>query len=287
MERSLPPRKLDSLLKPFAAVRAGLNTAFKSARSGMPLPDGLTSAGTTRTARQQRRNGYLNQYLRYFPERLAEAKWMDGCRITGLERLHAARQNGRPVVLAFCHFGPFFLLRSWLRAAGIPAAILVGGKPEHRSKLTQLFYRFVPFPEVPTVFYLDRLRDATAFLTAGNPLLIAIDDDSGKQMELPFSEGWTFRMATGAVRLAVRHQAELISCTIIDEGCWRFRIELGRPVPREFLTSESDWTCAGEHLLGEMIPHFRAHPEQCARTLIGCLRKNSAAAAPDVTRMVD
>lgn len=280
MERSLPPQKFYSLLKPFAAARATLNTAFKNPRPCVPLPDFLSAAGTDRTGRQQRMNGYLNQYIRCFPERLAEGKWMDGCRITGLDRVQLARQNRRPVVLAFCHFGPFYLLRSWLRAAGIPAAILIGGKSENRSKLTELLYRFVPFPEVPTVFRVDRLRDAAEFLASGNPLLIAIDDAAGRQMDLPFCEGWTFRMATGAVRLAVRHQAELIPCSIIDEGRWRFRIALGRPVPKEFLTAESDWTLAGKHLLDEMTPHFRAYPEQCARTLILCLWKNASAAPP-------
>jgi len=276
----VPPRKLYACLKPFASARAILNTAFKSIPPRVPLPDCFHAAGTARAARQLRVNGYLNQCLRYFPERLAEEKWMDGCQIKGLERLRALRQNGRPVVLAFCHFGPFFLLRTWLRAAGIPAAILMGGKPEDRSKLTQRFYQFVPFPEVPTVFYLDQLRDAAEFLAAGNPLLIAVDDDAGKQMALPFGEGWTFRMATGAVRLAVRQQAELIPCTIIDEGRWRFRIELGRPVPRELLTAESDWTLAGRHLLDELSPHFKAYPEQCARTFIQCLQKNHSIPSP-------
>jgi hypothetical protein len=81
-------------------------------------------------------------------------------------------------------------------------------------------------------------------------------------------------MATGAVRLALRHQAELIPCSILDEGRWHFRIELGRPVPREFLTAGSGWSRAGKHLLDEMMPHFQAHPEQCGGNLIVCLRKN-------------
>lgn len=192
MERSLQPSKFYSVLKPFASVRANLNTAFKKHRSCASLPDFLAVAGAVRTGRQQRKNGYLNEYIRYFPERLAEAKWMDRCRITGLDRLQLARQKGSPIMLAFCHFGPFFLLRQWLRAAGIPAAVLMGGKPEERSKLTQLFYRCVPFPEVPTVFYLERLRDAAEFLASGNPLLIAIDGAAGKQMELRFARAGLF-----------------------------------------------------------------------------------------------
>jgi lauroyl/myristoyl acyltransferase len=281
-ERHLPANFFYSLLKVFALTRAALNTAFKNPRPCAPLPDCLHTVWTARTARIKRMNGYVNHFVQYFQDRLAGAKWSGRCRVTGLDRLQQARASGRPVVLAFCHFGPFFLLRIWLRAAGIPAIIVAGGKSESRSKLMQRLAGFTLFAEVPTVFHLDQLRKAAGFLAAGNPLLIAIDDPAGKQMELPFCEGWTFRMATGAVRLAIRHQAELIPCSIIDEGRWHFHIELGRPVPREFLTAESDWSRAGKHLLDEMIPHFQAHPEQCGRNLIICLKKNSASAASQV-----
>jgi lauroyl/myristoyl acyltransferase len=224
-------------------------------------------------------NGYLNQFVQYFQDRLSGAKWREHCRITGLDRLRQARENGRPVVLAFCHFGPITLLRIWLRAAGIPAIIVAGGKSETRSRLMKRLAGFALLAEVPTVFHLDQLRDATGFMASGNPLLIAIDGPAGKQMELPFCEGWTFRMATGAVRLAIHHQAELIPCSIIDEGRWHFRIELGRPVPREFLNAESDWSRAGKHLLDEMIPHLRSHPEQFGRDLMVCLKKKSGGAS--------
>jgi hypothetical protein len=279
-EGSLPVKKLYSLLKLFTLARATLNTVFKNPRPCVPLPDCLNTSWTAQAARHKRAEGYLNQYIQYFQERLAETKWRERCRITGFDHLQQARQSGRPVVLAFCHFGPFFLLRTWLRAAGIPAASLVGGKSENRSKLMQRADRFAPFAEIPTAFSLERLKAAAKFLTAGNTLLIAMDDPAGKQMDLPFGTGWTFRMATGAVRLAIRHQAELIPCCIIDEGRWHFRIELGRPVPRKFLTAESEWRHAGKHLLDEMIPHFQAHPKQCGRNLILCLKQNSSAPPP-------
>ena len=55
-------------------------------------------------------------------------------------------------------------------------------------------------------------------------------------------------MATGAIRLAIRHRAELIPCSIIDEGRWRFQIELGRPAPEECLATETELVSAGKHL---------------------------------------
>jgi lauroyl/myristoyl acyltransferase len=262
LERVLSVRGLYRILKPIAFARAILNTAFKKPEPAAPLPDGLGMARTVRLVRRQRTSRYLNHYLEYFPDRLAESKWMNNCRINGLDHLRQARQKGRPVVLAFCHFGPFFLLRSWLRAAGIPAALLIGGKAERRPELFRLLDRFTPFPEIQTVFYMDQLRESSKFLAEGNVLLSAMDGLLGKQMDVPFGEGWTIQMATGAIRMAIRHQAELIPCSIIDEGGWRFRIELGRPVPKNFLTAGSDLIHAGKHLIDEMIPHFMAHPEQ-------------------------
>ena len=86
---------------------------------------------------------------------------------------------------------------------------------------------------------------------------MAIDAPTGKQMIVPFCDGWDFQMATGAIRFAIRHQAELIPCSIIDEGSWHYRITLGRPVPREHLTPEADWSRAGKRLLGEMLRSFK------------------------------
>lgn len=227
----------------------------------------------------------LNEILEYLPERLVEPKWTSRCRIEGLEHVLRARQNGRPVVLAFTHFSAYHLSRLWLRAAGVPAAALIVGKAEDRTQLKRLEDRFSPFPEIPTCFYLDQLRKASEFLSAGNLLLIAIDNAAGKQMSVPVGEGWRFQMATGAVRLAIRHQAELISCVVIDEGHWRFRVKLGRPVPAEYLTAGVDWTQAGKHLLDEMLPHFRKHPGHCSYQLIkyfqSCPPVPSAATAPD------
>lgn len=279
VERVFSVESFCRLLKPFAFARAAFNTIFKKRRPDMLLPACFGVGMPMLTGRQWRMNAYLNHVPDFFPDRLATDKWKGRCRIEGIGHLRLARQNGRPVILAFCHFGPYYLLRSWLRAAGFPTAFLVGGKARHRSALRRFKDRLSIFPEIPVAFHRDTLRNTAEFLAAGNPLLVAIDNEAGKQSEVPFCDGWTFQMAAGAVRLAVRHQAELIPCTIIDEGRWRFRIELGRPVPKEFLTAEAGWICAGKHLLDEMIPHFQAHPEQHTIDLIRRLKRNSSTAA--------
>jgi lauroyl/myristoyl acyltransferase len=273
MERHLPPRTLCSLLKPFAFARATFNTAFKDPRPPLPWPDCVAPDWTRSLAHRRRMNRYLNSYLQYFPDRLADPKWKDNCRIIGGDGLLKARLDKRPVVVVFCHFGPIFFMRPWLRAAGIPSGILVVGNSEDRLEPAKKNDALFRYPHIPPRFHLDQLKQAAEFLAAGNILFIAIDVLSARQMEVPFCAGWTFQMPTGAVRLAIHHQAELIPCTIIDEGSWRFRIEIGGPVPEEFLTAKSDYVRAGKHLLAEMLPHFQAHREQCGHDMLIRLRK--------------
>ena len=263
LERYLTPRTFYSLIRPVFLTRAILNNAFKKTRPAPDLPDFLRTPRTFQTRVQQRTDVYLNGVIENFPDRLVGAKWKANCQFDGLTHLQEARRNGRPIVLVFCHLGPIYLAHCWLRATGFPTVALFGGNSAMRPQLARLQDRFFTLPEVPVSVYLDQLRDLAKFLAAGNLLYMAIDTPTGKQMEVPFCDGWNFQMATGAIRLAVRHQAELIPCCITDEGTWHYRITLGRPVPREHLTEEADWSCAGKHLLGEMFPVFQARPDQC------------------------
>jgi len=277
-ERLLSVRVLHGILNAFAFVRAGVNTTFKKIEPLPLLPEFLRSPRTRRAARQFRQNHYLGQCLRHFPDRLAEAKWMNGCEFEGLDRLRQARESRRPIVLTFCHFGPYFLLPFWLRATGAPAAALLGGTAAKRTGLLRLQNRFCPFPKIPTAVYQDQLRQAAEFVAAGKPLLVSFDTPVGKWMSVPWDGDWTFQMATHAMRLAVRHRAELIPCSITDLGRWRFRIRLGRPVPDELLATDAGRVRAGKHLLDEMLPVFQAHPEQAAAHFMRCWKRNSPGA---------
>jgi len=263
LERHLTPRTFYSLLRPVFLVRSALNNAFKKTTPAPAVPDFLRTPRTIKTRILQRTDIYLNGVIENFPDRLAGSKWMANCQFEGLAHLQEAQRNGRPVVLAYCHFGPYYLVHFWLRTMGLPVVQLVGGSSAMRTHLARRQDRFFPLPEVPVAMYLDQLRELAEFLAEGNLLYMAIDTPTGKQMIVPFCDGWDFQMATGAIRLAIRHQAELIPCSITDEGSWRYRITLGRPVPREHLTAKADWACAGKHLLGEMLPLFQARPDQC------------------------
>jgi lauroyl/myristoyl acyltransferase len=263
-ERIFSPRNLRRILKPLVGARV----VFKRARVTLPLPACLGEGKQFQVSKQRQRSNYLNAVLEFFPERLGTAKWRDHVRISGIEYLENARREKRSVALAFCHFGPYVLIRYWLRAAGFPAAALVEGKSVDRPSIKRLKDRASPFPEIPTAFcHEDQLREMLEFVTAGNPLLMALDVLTGKQMVVPVDAQWRFGMASGAIRVAIRQQAELIPCTIIDEGGWRFQIKLGPPVPGELMKS-GDATLIGKNLLEAMLPEWRAHPGQCTERLV-------------------
>jgi lauroyl/myristoyl acyltransferase len=263
LERLLSPRGLHRFLTPLFAARA----AFRHRRPSQPLP-GCLGGGEFRTSKRRQRIKSLNTILEFFPEQLGTPKWRDRLQIDGLHYLETARRQKRPVILVFCHFGPYSLLRYWLRAIGFPAATVVKGQSQARSAIRRLKDRVAPFPEIPTAFHRDdQLRDAVEFVASGNVLLMAIDIMSGKKIDLGVDESWRFWMATGPIRMALRHRAELIPCTIIDQGDWRFQIRLGPPVPASSLASD-DPLPAGKHLLAAMLPVWRAHPEQCTKEFL-------------------
>jgi lauroyl/myristoyl acyltransferase len=273
LERLLSPGGFYALWRPFAFSRAALNNAFKKSRPLPPLPECFHFEKSARLARQQRADFYLNHMVEFFPDRLAGAGWLERCKFEGLEHVRQSLQNKRPLILATCHFGPYYLFRFWVRAANIPVMELFGGDSKKYTRLMRFRDRLSPLPEIPPIFFQNQLREMNALLDAGNVMGLMIDTPFGKQMDIPYGDGWTFQMATGAVRMAIRHQADLIPCLIADEGRWHFRAVFGRPVPKNFLTPESEWNPAGKHLLEEMKPVFQKYPEQCLSDLTRCLKR--------------
>jgi len=271
LERSCGPETLYRLLLPVSSLR----TAFKKNPPPLPLPAAIGTGTVTPGSTQVQKNYYQNSALTFFPERLRNPEWLARCSFFGIDRLRDCQRQGRPAILVTVHFGPVFLLSRWLQAAGIRSATLASGRADERSCLNRLKDQVTLFPEIPRVFFPHQLRELTRFLSAGHVLVIAIDSHRGNLIEVPVGAGHHFRMATGAIRLAARYGAELFPCTLLDEGHWRFRFELGRPVPEEFLTEPPDLMAAGKHLAHELLRRFQAHPQQCSPMVLKCFQPAS------------
>jgi lauroyl/myristoyl acyltransferase len=266
LERRLSPDRLFSVLLPLAVARVAMTRIER-------LPGYFRKSTSPRAQRRAQVNYLLSRMIEFFPDRLTTPKWQGRFQTNGLDYLKEARNKRRPVILVFLHFGTYKLIPFWLRALGIPVVALLGGKSENRSRVKRLKDQFSPFPQIPTVVYqTDQLRKAIELLSAGYVLFVAADMEAAKQINVRLEDYWSFRMATGALRLASHCDAELIPCWMMDEGRWHFRLEIGRPVSVGSMNNGSDPALIGQKLLQEILADARNHPEQCADYLTDCFR---------------
>jgi lauroyl/myristoyl acyltransferase len=270
VERVLPVPVLFWLLFPVALSRALLHRIHQIRRrkpSATILPACLDQAAAVPRPKLPRLPLYFNRIIELIPGSLARPKWQARCPIDGMEPVREALAQKRRVLLVFTHFSLYWEIRNWLRGAGLPVAFYAGAESTARTEVRRYKDRWSLFPEVPTVFNSDQLADAIKFVLAGNPLLIAMDGQRGRQLEVPVRNGWTFRMATGPLRIAERHDAMIFPCTLIVEGLWRYRIKIGDPVPAELLAPGKEPEAA-LHLLKQILPHIERHPDQCPPQLL-------------------
>lgn len=271
LERRLSPDALHAFLSPLAFGRATFSSTPR-------FPEYL-GLQPRRRLTQARMDYFLSRVIEFFPDRLATPKWTGRFRTSGLDRIQAARRSRRNVVLVCFHFGIFKLIPFWLRALGIPVVALLRGELAIRSRAKRMKDKLSPFPDLPTVLYSeDQLRNVIRLLSAGNVLMLAADRETGKQITVPLDDRWSFQMATGAIRLASHCNAELIPCCMTDEGHWHFHLEIKQPAPTEYLAARPDPVRAGHHILQELLPRVREHPEQCSNYLLECIRPNAPVA---------
>jgi lauroyl/myristoyl acyltransferase len=213
------------------------------------------------------------QFLYFWPDRLCTARWLSRCRVEGGSDLTGSPNEKRGVVLASLHFGPFEVLPYWLRAHGIVTTSVRTPGPDSLKSLINYQYSLSPPADVP-VFLLTsemipmpRFAHFRRFLGPGRRLLVMVDVDRGRQEHVPY-ENRLFRMATGAIQLAVMANAKLIPCLIAETGTWKFAIHFGTPVPRNYLGNAPNMQAIGVHLLAEFSKVITRYPEQCKQRLL-------------------
>ncbi len=280
LERLFSPDTFHTVIWPYFLLRAVLNNIFKRTLPAPPMPDFLRSPRSFRTRVRQRLHIYLNEVLQNFYDRLAEPRWLARCEVVGLEHLEAARRAGRPVVIVYWHFGCYPLLPGWLRVGmKYPLVPFVGGLSFKRKGLARLQDLHAARTDVPTAIHPDQLREIVKVVRGTNLVYIAIDAPIGKQVSVPFCDGWDYQLTTGPIRMASHFGADLIPCGMTRESAWRYRIFFGRPVPREYLVDESDGQQAGKHLVAEMLPEFKTRAEECQDAMIQRLTRKAGSLA--------
>jgi lauroyl/myristoyl acyltransferase len=199
---------------------------------------------------------------------------VEHCRCVGLERLESAHAEGRPVALAFLHFGPLILLCHWLRAHGLPAAAMRYGPSAQRP----LYWRYIDRlsapggrSDWPAVFDRTELRRAYEHLRAGRILAMAAEGRHDRHLRL-VGEEFTFDMATGVIRLAAATGAVVIPCLLTAGPRMSFTVRLGEAVPDELVVDPDRHCDACDHLLREFLAVVGRYPGQAHVRLLEGLR---------------
>jgi lauroyl/myristoyl acyltransferase len=204
-----------------------------------------------------------------WPDRLRSPRWSSRCRVEGSRYWKQLQEENKSVILASVHFGPFETLPYWLRAHGVAATTLLGQANALQS-LKARQYALSPPATVPVFLPVSHLPRVRQFLGPRGRPLVMVDVNRGKQIYVPF-DNCLFRMATGAIRLAARAEAELIPCLIFETASWQFTLHFGTPVPKRYLGLSPDLGRAAAHLLAEFLKIIPLYPEQCGRRLLSCI----------------
>ncbi len=279
LELFLPGRCLRFLFWLAAALVAGWELAAmkRVSRAFDWLPVSLRPALTRPAWRwrlwRRRTQLQLTKSLALWPDRLQTARWQSPCQYTGIEQLERACARGRPVILAVLHFGPLRVLHYCLRARGLPVAAVVADRLDHRSGfrayLNSLSDHASGLAGVPHSLDYSEISRVWAFLRPQRLLLIAVDSDRGRQVRVQ-GEDFSFRMATGAIRLAARAKAIVVPCLIRATRPLGVQIHFGNPVPDAWVADKCRHASACSHLLHEFLPVLHAEPEQCSPELLYC-----------------
>ncbi len=282
-ERCLPHVLLRLLLLPPSAALAllQLTRSGPRLRQFLKLPPSIQPQGHAylRPWRLWRRRTSLamTKFVRYWPDRLPEARWQARCLLPGVERLDTVHAASRSAILATFHYGNLDELHHWLRARGLMAAILTAADlsrvSEYRAALNRARDVACGLSGIPRLFHVGQLWDARDFLSQpGRVLIVAVDAWSRNNLVIR-GDDCDYLIAPGALRLAAITGAAVIPCLIRSPRGLTSTIEFGVPVPDSDLADPSRHAAACEHIVRELLPMIRALPEQCDGVFLHhCLR---------------
>jgi hypothetical protein len=204
-----------------------------------------------------------------FYDRLRTGAWERRFTVRGRPPWSLPEWGQHPFVIVFFHSGGFPVLKSWLRAQGVPAALYAGGI--HAMHLQNEEYRergdrAYGLENVPDMFAGPRsLGQAVRFLTPGRALLILLEQREFSKRRNAHRVGEvTICLDDFAFRMASMTHAMLLPAAVRQRGLCRFEIEFGEPVGCETTGQEGGSAAANLHLARELWRGIEEDP--CAMT---------------------
>jgi lauroyl/myristoyl acyltransferase len=220
----------------------------------------------------------LARFLRFWPDKLREARWSRRCQIVGLERLETAITRGRPVVLTTLHYGNLTDLILWIRSRGIGIAFLSNRKeedePAYQRDLNFQANRVNGLDGVPAILGIDYLNlwRAVDFLASPNRVLVVAVEGYSKRDIWTHGHGCDLRIAPGALRLAEKSGAAVIPCLISVGSNMRASIYFDEPLPEDWVADRARYPAACDRIASTLYPWVASQPEQSAPLLIRAVR---------------
>jgi len=203
-----------------------------------------------------------------FYNRLGLPYWRKRFEVQGKSPRELPEWGKRPVILAFMHTGNFGLIRWWMRSQGMPTASLIGAMPaivdnKDYNKILDAGDRLYGMEGVPHMFRGSgsALREAIRYLKPGRVLTMALDGGAvSPEAERSDAGGFRIDVKKGACRVAAQTGAIVVPISIRRIGICRYRVKFGQPVPDE-LIQKGDYAGATQHLVTELWPEIKEHPE--------------------------
>jgi hypothetical protein len=220
---------------------------------------------------QRRTQVKLTNLLFLWADRMKSPRFCP-CRCDAAERLAILDSRTRPVILLTLHFGPEFVLVSWLRSRGLPAA-MVGGegmKPvaAGRSLFVKDRDRLAGLEGIPTVIEAGCIGEMYDHLAANRILIIDVDGAWGRHLATPEMDGLGLIMHTGSLKLAAMTGAVVMPCLITSAPFFGFTVHLGEPIPEALITNQRQHKMACEHAFRAFLPVLEQAPEECTARLL-------------------
>lgn len=154
----------------------------------------------------------------------------DGGRIevVGIERLHAVRDSGRPVVLISGHLANFEVMAAVIMAAGVPCQVTyrAANNPYVDALIRQSRARYGIQLFAPKG---DGTRELMAGMKRGESVALLVDQKYNEGPEVQFF-GQPVNASPGAARLALRFGTVLQPMSVVRLPHARFRVTAHPPI---------------------------------------------------------
>ena len=148
--------------------------------------------------------------------------------IVGLERLHAVRDSGKPVVLISGHIANFEVMAAVLMHAGVPCQVTyrAANNPYVDKQIREARARYGIRLFAPKG---DGTRELVAGLKRGDSIALLVDQKYNEGPEVQFF-GQPVNASPGAARLAKKFDTVMLPLSVVRLKGARFRVTAHEPI---------------------------------------------------------